>query len=239
MSGGPKMTEQDRDRFAQEIEHACARGIGFNVRRNGWRGTLDACRKKGIINLPNEADGNLPAHYLVQKVYDLEMLSLADEAGMDFNMPNRHGEHPIHFAAFRPDDASETATVIGWLVRRARADVNVPTSPEAGGCTPLHLAALRRDLRRVRELLNAGADLEAATPAGWTPLHLAAFGSSPEMVLHLIGEGASPAAKTGDGLTPADLARMHNGPVRGDAGAMERLNTRVQRTCRLRRYHRR
>ena len=67
--------------------------------------------------------------------------------------------------------------------------------------------AIQRDqLDRVREALDAGADLKAKQNA-WTPLHWAAArGNSIDIVKLLIERGASLKAVDDNGRTPQDLA---------------------------------
>jgi len=89
---------------------------------------------------------------------------------------------------------------------------------------PLADAAMRGDLDEVRELLAAGADVDAAQGDGMTALHWAAELGAEEMVKVLLEAGARVDAGTrlGD-FTPLHVAaeRTHPGVVRAllDAGA--------------------
>src|SRR5438105_1972113 len=62
------------------------------------------------------------------------------------------------------------ATAVRALIK-ARADVN---APEADGMTPLHWAALQKNLNAAHLLIQAGANAKSTTRFGITPLTLAA-----------------------------------------------------------------
>lgn len=58
----------------------------------------------------------------------------------------------------------------------------------------------------VKELLNAGADIEQKDNSGLTPLHYACMCDHLELAKLLISRGASPEAKDADGITPEEMA---------------------------------
>ena len=88
----------------------------------------------------------------------------------------------------------------------ARADVHA-RSRNSHGNTPLHAAAAGRgDIRIVSQLLAAGADVDAAEPAGYRPLHLAAGQGKAAVVDTLLARGAAAEARTSDGKTALALA---------------------------------
>ena len=63
-------------------------------------------------------------------------------------------------------------------------------TPEGDSC--LHIAAARGDLRAVRLLVDAGADVNLCGDLGNTPLHYARKGSHQDVVRLLLGHGAMP-----------------------------------------------
>jgi len=69
------------------------------------------------------------------------------------------------------------------------AQPDVETHDE-DGMTALHRAAIDRDARHVRKLLDAGADVHARSNEGNTPLHGAAFQGNCEVVRLLLDAGA-------------------------------------------------
>lgn len=76
------------------------------------------------------------------------------------------------------------------------------------GLTPLHLAAIRGDLRLVHVLLDSGADINAPDERGNTPLHKAVLQEHHQTVRLLLARGASTASISDDGETPEMLARL-------------------------------
>ena len=67
-------------------------------------------------------------------------------------------------------------------------------------------AAEKGDLKKVQQLLEKGADLNATNDYGLMPLHQAAYGGHTEVVDLLIAKGADLKAKTKDGSTPLRVA---------------------------------
>ncbi len=73
--------------------------------------------------------------------------------------------------------------------------------------TPLLVRAiLRRDLKRVRSLVQRGADVNLADEHGWLPLHRAAASDHPGVVGYLLRSGSALEARGTDGWTPLHLA---------------------------------
>lgn len=83
---------------------------------------------------------------------------------------------------------------------------------------PVPLTAVLRilQIKTVRQLIKAGADVNKIDNAGATPLHLAAYGGSKQVVAVLLGEGADISAQDDHGNTP-----LHD-----VAGGMKFLKTR-------------
>jgi len=89
---------------------------------------------------------------------------------------------------------------------------NVAVHGEGGamsGATPLHAAAIGGFVDIGLTLLNADADVNAATKGGLRPLHIAAGcrgAARPDMVKLLIDNGADAGAKDADGRTASKVA---------------------------------
>ena len=80
------------------------------------------------------------------------------------------------------------------------ANVNMP------GWTPLAYAAYNGHTEIAAVLINAGADINAASENGHTPLISAARGGHIEIVKLLLGKNADPNKKLESGETALDLA---------------------------------
>ncbi|MDR3285679.1 MAG: ankyrin repeat domain-containing protein [Holosporales bacterium] len=74
------------------------------------------------------------------------------------------------------------------------------------GETLLHKAASRGDIRGIKVLINAGADVNAENTYTRTPLCVAADYGRTEAIKVLLAAGASKEAKDNFGRTPRDLA---------------------------------
>ena len=83
---------------------------------------------------------------------------------------------------------------------------------DRAGRTPLHWAAMKKNMETVNALIDAGADLNARDNyRGYTPLHWAAIGSkNDEVVSALLMAGADPNARDNEG----DLAYDSSGLIR-------------------------
>ena len=88
----------------------------------------------------------------------------------------------------------------------------------ARGWSALHLAAWSGHARVVRELAQAGADLEGRSDVGCTALSLAVAGGRVDVVELLIGCGADPEARDGAGWTP-----LHQAADAGDLPVVKAL----------------
>ena len=75
------------------------------------------------------------------------------------------------------------------------------------GETPLHKATQLGNLKMVKYLIKAGAQMEEKNSKGKTSLHLAAVYGKSEIVKHLIEKGAMIEAQTNNGRTPLHLAK--------------------------------
>ena len=120
------------------------------------------------------------------------------------------GDSPVADAAMYDD-----VDAVRELLEQG-ADVN---APRGDGMTGLHWAALNGNAEIARLLIDAGADLEAATRLGThTPLHVAAKEGHGELVEILAGAGADVAAVTGTGAMP-----LHFAAASGDVRAVVAL----------------
>jgi ankyrin repeat protein len=80
------------------------------------------------------------------------------------------------------------------------------------GDSPLHVAAIWRDVVIGKILLNAGADPNAQGEHGYTPLHEAVEQEHLEFARLLLEKGASGDIENDDGVTPAGMAKSNPDP---------------------------
>ena len=89
------------------------------------------------------------------------------------------------------------------------------TETDEYGRTPLHNAVIDKELVRVKELLAAGADVNARDRENWSPLHYAAQDHSLDIARLLVDAGAAIDAQDAEGNTPLWRAVMN--AYHGDA----------------------
>lgn len=113
---------------------------------------------------------------------DLDAVRALVQEGADVNAAHADGMTPLHWAAYRGDDAM-TALLL-------YAGANPHEVTRLGDYTPLHLAARSGNPAVVRDLLEGGADPVAMTATGVEPVHLAAGAGKTEAVVLLLEHGA-------------------------------------------------
>ena len=82
----------------------------------------------------------------------------------------------------------------------------------ASGDSPLHAALWAGDDEAARELVDAGADVNAPGEESYTPLHVAVAKSNASMVRLLVERGASWHSRSELGSTPMEDARRSENP---------------------------
>lgn len=102
-------------------------------------------------------------------------------------------------AAARSGDTAAIASLAA-----AGADLNIQSG--VNGWTPLQHAIHKHQPASVRALLDAGARVDATSPAGLTPLMMAAGYGYDGMLSLLLDHGANPSTARPDGATALDLA---------------------------------
>merc|ERR1711935_221924 len=114
---------------------------------------------------------------------------------------NRHGEIPLHLAAYYCQDSTTELLISAGANLHARNKY---------GETPLHMAAVSGHLPVVKLLTSAGADVNALDKYGETPLHYAARNGHVSTVQLLISGGATVDTANEDGDTPLHLAARND-----------------------------
>lgn len=90
------------------------------------------------------------------------------------------------------------------------------------GRTELHYAARDGDAARVRALLTAGSDANAADDNGWTALHFACQAGSAPVVRQLLEAGAAVSPRDSHGNTPLSTGVFNS---RGKGEVIKLLRT--------------
>ena len=94
----------------------------------------------------------------------------------------------------------------------------------------IHEAAAKGDIEAVKQLVDAGTDVNAKDEDENTPLHRAAYYGHKEIVVLLIAKGADVNVKNDVGYTPldwnhpdtADLLRKHGGKTKKELEAADK-----------------
>ena len=115
------------------------------------------------------------------------------------NSPDRDGRTPLHWAAKR-GDVEQVILLLKW-----RADPNLA---DKWLMRPLHEAATGETVDCVRELIDAGADIETRNTRGRTPMQFALQGAGEKVsiIQMLVQFGADINSRADYGSTPLMLA---------------------------------
>ncbi|CAM9931736.1 unnamed protein product, partial [Heterosigma akashiwo] len=116
---------------------------------------------------------------------------------------------PLHCAVHFSEPGQNNDKVVRQLLE-AGSDANATALSNITGmgdnCTPVHFAAWHGTEQAMRQLVAAGANLEACTEYQRTPLHLAAQRGRVELIRQLVGAGANLEARDTNQSTPLHLA---------------------------------
>lgn len=100
-----------------------------------------------------------------------------------------------------------------WMIRKAqtakeKAQYRVEINDGSGdGSTPLMEAAMLGKLKRIRDLIAAGANIDSADERGWTALMYAARANEAEAVELLLENRANPDLRNSENQTAFEIAQ--------------------------------
>ena len=178
--------------------------------RPGGSETVALLLEKGADPKVKDGRGDT-ALGLAATIGEVETMRLLLAKGADAAEANNKGERPIILAT-----KSKRAEAVSLLLHEG-VDVNVANTsfnivrngPIAMvRLTPLHRAAAFGPVQMVRDLINAGANVNARDGRSLTPLHLAVATEypSPQICEALLQAGADVNARDNTGETPLDWA---------------------------------
>lgn len=143
-------------------------------------------------------------------------ISLTDNNGGDATV-YAAGVAPLEiFKLFESQDTSnyerlakaslgyDNSQVFYYIVAEKQLDLNAAF--DAGGNSPLHIAASHCYSDLIDSLLSKGANVNTKNHAGDTPLHLAVRSQNAECISTLLKAGANPYSTNGSNETPVDIA---------------------------------
>ena len=171
--------------------------------RNSNPEVLRVLIKEGAdVNFVGEY-GRTPLMLAAQYSPNPEVLRALIEGGADVNFVARDGFTPLMCAAENRDYFSDDG-IIRLLIDEGADARQLATQK-------LQSEARGLNVKRVAQLIQDGADVNAVGKYGWTPLEIAARNNSyPEVMLLLIEKGADVNAVGKDGRTPLILAARNN-----------------------------
>ena len=171
------------------------------------------------VNMRKADDGSTPLHVAVF-VCNIEIVKVLLAAKADVNAKDNKGQTPVFLTALPMESLKPIYDFVGGLtqkkfdlVRIAKDRVEVGKILGAGGNAPgpaaLSDAVFKEDLVAVKQLIAAGADVNAPKPDdGSTPLHWAVFVCNIKIVEALVAAKANVNAKNKKGETPLVAATI-------------------------------
>ncbi len=171
------------------------------------------------VNMRKADDGSTPLHVAVF-VCNIEIVKVLLAAKADVNAKDNKGQTPVFLTTLPMESLKPIYDFVGGLtqkkfdlVRIAKDRVEVGKILGAGGNAPgpaaLSDAVFKEDLVAVKQLIAAGADVNAPKPDdGSTPLHWAVFVCNIKIVEALVAAKANVNAKNKKGETPLVAATI-------------------------------
>lgn len=161
--------------------------------------TLSRLQSLGVDPLVSDYDGNTPLHEVVtNKSLDKkrEVLQRLMDIGMNVNQRNHLGRTVLHAVCSRDDfgenqNRDSVYTILDYLL--GKCECLIVSDNE--GIQPLHIAATISETF-VHKILNAGADIRAATDDKMTVLHLAARARQSGIIDMILSRATSLSEKT-------------------------------------------
>jgi ankyrin repeat protein len=138
--------------------------------------------------------------------------------GANINAKDKHGNTALYEAARGMHNQKETAEFL--ISKGARTGETIRFLLKTGG-TPLHEAAGRGEVERMKELISRGAGVNALDKEGRTPLFRSVAGRHKDAVEILVVHGANVNAKDDTGETP-----LHEAVASGCEDMVELLISR-------------
>ncbi|VDN18616.1 unnamed protein product [Gongylonema pulchrum] len=168
-----------------------------------------------------DRNGNTPLHLAwMAKSYPIAdaLIKKAPDLVTQFD---RDGDTLLHKAVKTAD--------LEWILFliSANSDVNSPTH-NASHLTALHISAQSGSEIIMRNLILAGANVNAISGDGFTPLHLAAFNNHEALCMILLENGAQPNLTDQLGNTP-----LHTAVLRGSVASVNVLVANPQINLRV------
>ena len=129
--------------------------------------------------------------------------------------PETPPAEPVAEVPAQPSSPQVEAELTEPVAEAAQPEPTTPKAPDIS----IHDAAAKGDIEAVKQLVDAGTDVNAKDEDENTPLHRAAYYGHKEIVVLLIAKGADVNVKNDVGYTPLDwnhpdtanLLRKHGG----------------------------
>ncbi|MBU1109115.1 MAG: ankyrin repeat domain-containing protein [Candidatus Riflebacteria bacterium] len=213
------------DSRANTALHHCAENGSVEIAR----ALLENKARPDLLN----NDGDAPIHVAVRK-NNLQVLKILSEHHANIDLPDKKGKTPLHSAAeagkiefvqqLLADKAAvnlqdlENRTPMDLVCQNYRLDINEKTllvemfkkagSNQKNPLLAPHLwaAAKKGDVKKLQELLQAGAEINSQNDSKETALHIAAQSGQLEAVKYLLSQGSRVDIPDDKGRNPATSA---------------------------------
>ncbi|KAF6204280.1 hypothetical protein GE061_002620 [Apolygus lucorum] len=153
--------------------------------------------------------GNTPLLHFLQNNFDKKSIQTLIDLGADCRVQNLEGISPLHLVSRSLEYHDDVHEIVGILLKGG-GKVN---AQDCYGNTPIHYAVRDEsttNMKAIRKLLHAGANLNITNSLGMAPLHIVCSNGGNFLAQTLLDFGADVNLKDGDGNTPLHIAQAAN-----------------------------
>ncbi|MEM7283625.1 MAG: ankyrin repeat domain-containing protein [Pseudomonadota bacterium] len=186
----------------------------FKAVRKGHQDVTRLLLRSGADVNHVDSFGNAPIHIAVA-TRDVDHVKLLIEQGADANLADSKGRSPLELAHLK-----DSRGIAGFIVAQPgvepvkrqvkSASVLASHQSDRRGRQALDIALSRGDLRNVKRLVGAGADLRTVDGEGMTPLMKAASRGHAQVVQWLLSQSIDPRTQREDGFSALHFAVQGN-----------------------------